>query len=303
MSEFVPNFVVPIISSKNEKLTLNYKYKKITYHESSIKLKLQPGEYDLVVMNSIQEYSSQEKEIKNFLAEQFYPKCLEFQIRVKIYKLMNKRLKNWECNNVFFDILPQHFNNMRDIGTKSNIRDFFSYYSNNVLVPKAEKTIPIKTNNPGLLRLNIENDLHYELKVTLRKNVKVFRTARSFKKELFSSRDKIIVYYLKANSEYELHFSHIAKVTSSIYNDHCHGFKLQIEYVGKPTLDNLARESCKETIPKSEDVMVERMIGVKNSYWKYGTKNILHLFTYRNIVDKDSNDDKSPEKIHPKSIY
>ena len=280
---------------------MKYKYNKITYHESSIKIKLEPGDYDFIVMNSVEEYASQDDLMKKAIAEKFYPKCLELQIRVKIFTLNTERLKNWECNDVFFDILPKRYNNIRDLGIKDNIKNGFSYYSNNVLIPKKNEVVYLRTNEAGVFRLNIEQPTELKLKVTLMKKDKVLKTAKSFKEGLYNSLPEYITYYLKANEDYEIHFEHVTKITTSIYYEHCNTFVLNIEFVSKTNLDILSRESCPEHIPTVENVIIERMVGVQNSYYKYGTRTILQMFTYKNIVSNNSTEIENTEKIHPKS--
>jgi len=110
------------------------------------------------------------------------------------------------------------------------------------------------------------------------------------------------VYYLKANTEYEIHFEHISKVEGSIYSDHCHTFKLNVEFASKTILEKLSRESCPEHIPTRDEVIMERLIGVKDSLYRYGTKTILQLFSYKTVYSKNIGDDYMTQ-VHPKSIY
>ena len=69
----------------------------------------------------------------------------------------------------------------------------------------------------------------------------------------------------------------------------------------------MSRETCTEHLPLRDDVIMERLIGVKDSYFKYGTKTLMQMFSYKNIFSSSSSkgtssdEENNRERIHPKS--
>lgn len=128
------------------------------------------------------------------------------------------------------------------------------------------------------------------MKIRLKKQDKILKTAKRQLIGLYESTQEYITYYLKPNSHYELEFMNESENKKEYYSS-CKLFTLQMEFISKEKLDLESSRQCFYHYPKIEDVFYERLVGVPNSFYKYGTKSIINLFTpklYKNKFKENS---------------
>ena len=139
------------------------------------------------------------------------------------------------------------------------------------------------------------------MKSQLRKNDKVLKTAKTKIIGLYESSQKFITYYLKPNSEYEIDFINESENIKDYYYS-CKMFTMHLELISKSKIDSQSSTQCFSNYPKLDDIFYERIAGVSNSFYKYGTKSIINLFTPKLFKNKfDENMDL--ESLHLKSNY
>ncbi len=221
--------------------------------------------------------------IKNFReATQSFPHCVTFQVRLTAF-ILEKQLKNWECNNIFMNYLPNSFNNNRDLGI-NNLKDHFIYYSKSLLIPEATHSVKFTTSNQYyFLKMSYEQNLkEFELDIKLKQGGKVLKTAKPFKHKTLQSTQSYLTYLLKPNREYELEFNNIsdhvdhpnpevAKFHS--YFENCKLVEFHLEFTSKNFLESTRNpRKCEMIIPKIEEVFYERLVGVPNSFFRYGDR-------------------------------
>lgn len=342
LSDFVTSFLVPIIIQDDTKSDddqinidqlLNHKHQVITFHENHIKLNLQKGNYRLLIINGVSQFYNEEdlvqnSKLLNFIDLDNLPKCLEFQIRITAQKLLNQRMLNWECNSKDFEFLPNTMNNLLYLGN-DKLKTKFSYFSKHLLLPLDPHSMKIKTGKEGyLMRLvhefeNLEEEgLANEnnksiFVVTLNKNKKILRTSKPIVVENeLKSNIQYITYFLKANSEYELIYEFDAENKHYDYYEKCQLFKLEISFISERLINNSnelsnnIESNCHEFFPKIEDIAYERIIGLTNSFFKYGSNSILQMFmaktifgTSKSLIDQNAekNELLDLETSHPTS--
>ena len=128
------------------------------------------------------------------------------------------------------------------------------------------------------------------MKIRLKKQDKILKTAKRQLNGLYESTQEYVTYYLKPNSHYELEFMNESENKKDYYSS-CKLFTLQIEIISKEKLEHESSRQCFYNYPKIEDVFYERLVGVPNSFYKYGTKSIINLFTpklYKNKFKENS---------------
>lgn len=345
LSDFTTSFIVPVIlpldndvdinqpedddkESLNFQNFLNQKHKKITFHENQIKLNLKKGKYRLFLINGISQYFNQNDVVENsrltnFIDLDLLPKCMEFQVRVIAEKLLSDRTRTWECNSKHFEFIPSNLNNLLHLGLSGeNIKQKFSYFSKDLLVPVKKHTMKIKTGKEGLLmRLSYEylnkelesksndniDEKKHGLIVNLLKSNKILKTAKSqIVEEDIKTSLKYITHFLRANTEYEITFEFMDKNNLFNYYNFCRLFKLEIDFIADSVINNnnQIENQCKENIPKIADIAYERIIGLTNSFFKYNSKSILQMFLSKRLhrVGNDNKEEQNSldlETSHP----
>jgi len=190
--------VIPIIYSNESANFPNLDHHKYLNHRGFIKLKMEKGSYNFkIISNTQQEFeklSNNGKDLGNeSISDSLYPKCFEFQIRMKAYKL-NSISYNWKCIYEQYDLLPSTLNNVRDLGLKLKSKETFAFYSNRVVMPSHSHIMKIRTAEAALIRITIENNnegtKNLNPLVTLMKGDKTLRTSKSYKRGIYSSTQK-----------------------------------------------------------------------------------------------------------------
>jgi len=348
LSDFLSSFIVPIIipdESRNPeresddeevdlKQILNHKHQMITFHENHIKLNLQKGSYRLIIINGLSQFYNENDVVENsrllnYIDLDNIPKCQEFQIRITAQKTLNSRMANWECNNKDLEFLPSSLNSLLYLGIENKLKPKFSYFSKHLLIPLDPHTMKIKTSKEGfLLRLihevsDLENEISGNeikkefLTVSLIKNKKILKTSKPIIVENeFKTTQHYITHFLKPNTEYELIFKSDNSNKQSDFFSNCKLFKMEISMINEKLLNedssnnnNQIENSCTENKPKLEDIAYERIIGLTNSCFRYGSKSILQMFlaksifgTSKSIESKnESQEELDLEISHPQS--
>ena len=355
LSDFTTSFIAPIIlpinisnnnNNKNEKdeekkddettdfnSLLNHKHNKITFHENKIKLNLKKGKYRLILINGISQFFNtddvkENSHLTNMVDIELLPKCMEFQIRLVAEKLFSERTKHWECITKHFEYIPSNLNNLLHLGSvnNENLKQKFSYFSKDLLVPIKKHSMKLKTGKEGyLLRLIYEYDnaemennskenvdeSNYGLIVNLVKGKKILKSAKShIVEEDIKSFQKYITHFLKPNTEYEISFEFLDKNNLFDYYSSCRLFKLELNFLADSTIknnNNNIENDCKESRPKIDEIAYERIIGISNSFFRYNSKSILQMFLSKNLIDysrdaakkKEDQKDLDLETSHP----
>jgi len=290
---------------------LNHKHNLITFHENHIKLNLPKGSYRLVIINGLSQFYNENDTVENsrllsFLDLENIPKCQEFQIRFSAQKLLNSRMATWECNSKDFEFLPASLNSLLYLGAENKLKPKFSYFSKHLLVPLEPQTLKIKSGKEGyLLRLIHEfADLETEnngnegsaglLRVSLRKGRKTIKVSKPLiVEDEVKTTAQYITHYLKPNTEYELIFEFEGTNQHFDYFATCKLFKMEISLISEKIINNgennknnsnkSNEQLCPENKPKLEDIAYERIIGLTNSFFRYGSKSILQMFLSKTI--------------------
>jgi hypothetical protein len=333
ISEFITSYIVPIIIPiKNSQISsktvlnemLHHKYKKLIFHENTLKLKLNKGKYMLVLMSGLSQLNFNNSANLTPLNINSLLKCMSFKLRVSSLRLTSKKMLNWECNYKHYDEIPS------DFGEYLQDKEKYTYFNNNLLLPGFDKQVPfkamkLKTGSKGyFLRLVAEysdkNESHKKryFEVNLYKNGKVIKKAKDYIIDHGLTSDQMFLnYYLKPNTEYEILFEITQPEHGWKYFEYCRTFKLEINMVREDILQNQSRNSgrsnnrdtnsfsssCVENIPKTEDVIYERLIDLNNSFYKYGTQNAFSMFksSMEKSTEKKDTNIKDLEVAHPKS--
>jgi len=328
ISDFVSSYIIPVIIpldpikniDNNLDDLLHHKFKMLTLHDNSIKVKLNKGKYMLILMNGISQLYSNDEFSRLTHPISGTIKCMSFKISMSSINVSGaEKFRNWECNNVHYSMLPKELNLLIN-----SEKRHFTYHNKHLLLPGYNSKRPfistkIKTSNYGFyMRLvgeyrdkhNLIIDSAKVLQISLIKNNKVLQTAypKIIEKELKTDQ-QYLNYFLESHSEYELKIESDSEFLQSgwSYFEYCRLFKLEINMIREDALKAKAHESCVENTPKLEDVIYERIIGTNDSFYKYGTKTPLEIFTSyaaSHIDNKHSHKNRNDfdlEYLHPRS--
>lgn len=328
LSDFTSSFIVPVIipdenlnlndiDNENENLNfeqiLNHKHNLITFHENHIKLNLPAGYYRLIIINGLSQFYNENDTVENsrllnFIDLENIPKCLEFQIRISAQKLLNSRMANWQCNSKDFEFLPSSLNTLLYLGVDNKLKQKFSYFSKHLLVPLEPHVLKLKTSKEGyLLRLvhefadletaesqeNISNS--HPMEISLLKSKKILKSSKPvFIEDEFKTTQQYLTHYLKPNTEYEILFEFDDTNKHFDYFANCKLFKMEISLISEKLINNESNNNnnletlCAESKPSLEEIAYERIIGLTNSFFRYGSKSILQMFLSKTIFSNSA---------------
>ena len=289
LSDFTSGFLVPYIIKHNEKnLEKSKIFQKVSFATGGLNIDLKRGKYTFYLYYAKNQFSkSIESSIVNNsrLATEFFPKCLSFQVRFVAF-LLDKSSKKWECQNRFFNYLPKELNNVRDLGT-NNLKDHYTYFSHSLLLPENSQIVKIKTlNNYFFLKLSYEfNPKDFDLAVSLKLGDKYLKKSKPFKNKILQSTQFYLTYLLKPNKEYELELVNLSNnpdpenhESENNYShfENCKLFDFHMEFTSKNYLENTKKPlKCDSITPKINEVFYERLVGIPNSFFRFGDRRMM----------------------------
>ena len=302
VENFIPGIIIPIILPLNSfkdmfsnRFSDNLYYRKFLLHKGFISLKLTKGNYTLLLVHSLNQFTEENK-INNvnygtYLNLDLLPKCVVFKLKINTILLNKSYKKNWECNFQKFHKLPN------EINIDKNINDF-TYFNHHILIPYKNYSIFIRNslNSKFLLKFRMQyenpNDIGI-LTVFLKKNNNIILTA---KKEISEEGEKTSIYYfyyiLKENSNYEIKFDNNNKK----YFENCKTFTLDISITNNNNIqlnsENNNNNNCNIKIPKKEDIIIQRYIDEDKFYkYKETPENNFYFDIFnddsKNLIDED----------------
>ena len=114
ISDYISGSIIPVIIPiySNRKFDLsNEFFRKFLLHKSSVNMKLSKGNYQLILVHALNQftYSNSENNIIGdlFLYYDLIPKCVPFKLRIVSMLLANTNRKKWECNFLSYYHVPK----------------------------------------------------------------------------------------------------------------------------------------------------------------------------------------------------
>ena len=280
ISDYISGLIIPVIipvySDKEFNLSNEY-FRKFLLHKNSINMRLTKGNYQLILVHGLSQFTYSNSE-NNFISTSvFYqdliPKCVPFKLRIISILLDSNNRRKWECNFINYHHIPKEI----ELNEK---QDKYYYFNHHVLIPLERSKFEIKTPASSKFILNVRVQFEdysdiYSMSLTLKKNG---LTLIRGKKEIFEEGEKSTTYYLNylldSNIKYELHFSNKYSDYGKFF-DKCRLITLEI------TLNNInyiKTNSCINLVPQRENILYYRLIDEDNSLKQYKEDTIINFF-------------------------
>jgi len=268
--------IIPIYQNKNFNLSNEY-FRKFLLHKSSINLRLTKGNYQLILVHSLNQFTYSNSE-KNFLGNSIFyndliPKCVPFKLRIISIILDSNNRKKWECNFINYHNIP------KEIELKEQ-QDKFYYFNHHVLIPidRNKFDIKIPNNKKFILKVRIQFEDYSDINsmsFSLKKNgLTLIRGKKEISEEGEKSTTYYLYYLLNSNIKYELHFSN-KYLDYGKFFDKCRLFTLEITI---NNIDYIKSDSCINLIPNKENIIYNRLIDEDNSLSKYKEDSLFYFF-------------------------
>ena len=284
MSDFLTSSVIPILVPKGSKPKrkadsiieelLSKENRKLLLHKGTINLKLSKGEYTLILIHGLNQFTkTRGKGLSPLYNEVYLPKCAMFKLKIQSILLDSKKMLSWECNYMKYHHIPEGI-------TLNDQKDKYYYFNHHILIPITRDVIKIKTASAKyFLRLRAQFDSESDLNsmsIALKKKGKTMTRGR---REIFEAGSTSLIsymnYMLLPDTEYEIHFANVNKNFGKFY-DKCRVFTLDLLV----TNINSARSKsiCEnKIIPNATNVVYERLIDLDNTFTQYKTMTLYQM--------------------------
>lgn len=307
MCDFVTSSVIPVIipkmqskakskrktSIKEEDIieSLMKERRTILLHKSTMNMKLTKGEYTLILIHGLTQFTPNKKGLSPLYNEVYLPKCAMFQMKINTILLNSKKMQTWEC-------LYKKHHHIPDRVTIDDRQEKFYYFNHHILIPIERDIIKITTTKEKLfLRLRAQFQRNEDvdiMNISLKKNKKTLTRAR---KEIFEEGASTLILYMNyvllPNSDYELHFANVFKDFGKFY-DKCRVFTMDL-LVTNINANKDQNINCDKNIPDISHVVYERLIDVDNTFSKYKSATIYQMA--QNAKKSNSNEVKTKNDL------